>query len=142
MRSFTLVELIVVVLIVGILASFAMPQFVRTREHALQNEAISNLNLIDAAEKRYYLEQAYYFPFGALGTDPDTGNQDMPVSNPDSNVADINSWLRLSLNEAHWDYWIEASVYKYTAWAQRGDCRYKRSSGDKEPSIDPSSTCF
>jgi prepilin-type N-terminal cleavage/methylation domain-containing protein len=59
-RSFTLLELIVVIVIVGILATFALPQFAVTKERALDKEAIANLKLIQAAEKIYHMETNVY----------------------------------------------------------------------------------
>ncbi len=64
--GFTLTELLVVVIIVAILATLALPMLVKTIEKAKVGEALSNLNLIRTGQKIYFLEKAY-FSGGAEG---------------------------------------------------------------------------
>lgn len=54
--GFTLTELLIVVIIVGIVATLALPMLVKTMEKAKLGEAASNLNLIRTGEKIYFLE--------------------------------------------------------------------------------------
>jgi type II secretory pathway pseudopilin PulG len=49
--SFTIVELMIVVIMIGVLASLAMPQFVGARERALNREARALCSLLYEAEK-------------------------------------------------------------------------------------------
>ena len=58
--GFTIVELVVVVVIIGILASLALPQYIKTVERSRQSEALTNLAAIRGAQTRYYLENAIY----------------------------------------------------------------------------------
>jgi len=60
--GFTLTELLIVVVIVGILATLALPMLVKTMEKAKLGEAASNLNLIRTGEKIYFLEYNQYWP--------------------------------------------------------------------------------
>ena len=55
-KGFTLIELLVVVLIMGILASVAMPQYFKSVEKARAAEAINALQAIAAAEQRYNMK--------------------------------------------------------------------------------------
>ncbi len=59
-RGFTLLEIIIVVIIVGILASLALPRFFRTVEFSRANEALSNLSAVRRAMERCYLFKNTY----------------------------------------------------------------------------------
>ena len=55
-RGFTLLELLMVVIIIGILAAVAIPQYLKTREKARMVEALGVLGQLRSAEIRYYAE--------------------------------------------------------------------------------------
>lgn len=59
-RGFTLLELMIVVVVLGILASVAVPQYLKTVEKAHISEALSMLGQIRSAEARYYAEYRTY----------------------------------------------------------------------------------
>jgi prepilin-type N-terminal cleavage/methylation domain-containing protein len=88
--GFTLIELIVVLIIVGILAGLAIPNYGRTRERALDREAQSGLRLIQAAERVYQSKAGTY-----LGT---------PIG-----TAAVNSNLQLELASTSWDFSVTAA---------------------------------
>jgi prepilin-type N-terminal cleavage/methylation domain-containing protein len=56
--GFTLIELMVVILIIGILASISIPSFMQSMEFSRQKEATTTLQLIYNAEKIYRLDKA------------------------------------------------------------------------------------
>ncbi len=58
--GFTLVEVLIVVIIIGILASIGMPQFAASIEKAKGGEARAYLGHIQTAEKIYYAERETY----------------------------------------------------------------------------------
>jgi type IV pilus assembly protein PilE len=58
--GFTLLELIIVIVIIGILASIAMPRFFRTAERSRAVEALSMLGSIRTAMQRYYAANGAY----------------------------------------------------------------------------------
>jgi prepilin-type N-terminal cleavage/methylation domain-containing protein len=59
--GFTLIELMIVVAIIGILASIAIPNFVKFSCRAKQTEAKTNLTSIFVAEEAYRAEFDTYF---------------------------------------------------------------------------------
>ena len=95
-KSFTIIEIIIVIIIIGILAALALPGFGVTKERTLDKEAKANLLLVQAAEKIYKMEQSVYYP-AATATNV---------------IGDINSYLKLSLpaNQVNWTYRLDNTV--------------------------------
>ena len=60
--GFTLTELLIVVIILGIVATLALPMLVKTMEKAKLGEVASNLNLIRTGQKIYFLEYGTFAP--------------------------------------------------------------------------------
>ncbi len=59
-QAWTLVELLIAVMIIGILASLVLPNYKKMRDGTYDKEAIANLKLIAAAQKVYRFEQGTY----------------------------------------------------------------------------------
>ena len=64
-KGFTLVELMIVVVIIGILAAIAIPKFSSMIGKAKTTEAITNLNNIVKGETMYNYSNAAYIGFAA-----------------------------------------------------------------------------
>jgi prepilin-type N-terminal cleavage/methylation domain-containing protein len=102
--GFTLVEIMIVVAIIGLLATIAIPNFVRARLKAQQNACINNLRQIDGAKQTWALESKAgpntapqilniqpYMGRGILGTAP-TCPADSANSFPTSyNINDLQT---------------------------------------------------
>jgi type IV pilus assembly protein PilA len=74
--GFTLLELMIVLAIIGILASIAIPNFLRFQARAKQAEVKGNLKAIFTAQKAYRAEAAGYSSrFTDIGFAPERGNR-------------------------------------------------------------------
>ena len=59
-KGFTLVELAVVIIIIGILAAFAVPRFLDSVERSKAGEAFNYLAAVRSAQERYQIRQGTY----------------------------------------------------------------------------------
>lgn len=59
-KGFTLLELIIVIIVIGILASIALPRFLRVTEKARTAEAKSSLSTLRSAQLRYIAQHGNY----------------------------------------------------------------------------------
>ncbi len=59
-KGFTLVELAVVVVIIGVLAAFAVPKFLSSVERSKAAEAFNFLATVQTAQERYHARQGMY----------------------------------------------------------------------------------
>jgi prepilin-type N-terminal cleavage/methylation domain-containing protein len=61
-RAFTLVEVLIVILIIGILSAIAVPNFISARTNSQQSTCVANLHTIEGAKEQWAMDT------GALAT--------------------------------------------------------------------------
>jgi len=73
-RGFTLIELLIVVVVIGILAAFAIPKFQSTKGKAYTSSLRSDLRNLATAEEAYFYEASTYTSnLGALNVTLSSG---------------------------------------------------------------------
>lgn len=77
-KGFTLIEIMIVVVLIGILATLAMPLIRKARTQAAARLMLNDARQIGAAVQNYYLEQG--ITSVVIAVDPDTGIITGPIS--------------------------------------------------------------
>jgi type II secretory pathway pseudopilin PulG len=121
--ALTLAEVVVILVILGILISMAVPLYMKASERAINREAQAMLDLIVKAEKMYRLELSHY-------------------SNC-SDAGQCNSELFLNLpssNDSAWDYQVTASGDQFSVVATRRGADSRTWTVDYDRTADPPET--
>lgn len=92
--GFTLIELLIVVVIIGVLAAIAIPQFTSTRERAFDAAAQSDIrNMMTAEESYFFANQAYTDAAVDAGGTADLDGDGTPDFQASRNVAlTVTAW--------------------------------------------------
>ncbi len=78
-KGFTLIELLIVVVIIGILAAIAIPQFASTKEKAFDATAKSDVRNAMSAQEAYFADEQIYAP-NAMATGSYTTSAGIAIS--------------------------------------------------------------
>lgn len=54
--AFTLVEIMIVILIIGVLSAIAVPQFMKARDSSRKSSCVTNLRQIDSRKEQFAME--------------------------------------------------------------------------------------
>jgi prepilin-type N-terminal cleavage/methylation domain-containing protein len=101
-RGFTLIEVLIVVIILGILATVAVPQFSKAIERARRAEAVMNIAAIQTALAIYYTDNSNSYTNSSL-----TG------------AAAINASLDCSIIANNWTYTSASGTNTFLITATR-----------------------
>ena len=102
--GFTLVEIMIVVVIIGLLAAIAIPNFIRARSTAQKTACITNLRQIDSGKQQWAIENkklatetptsddvARYIKNGKYPTCPTGGTYTVNAANTDPTCSESAS---------------------------------------------------
>ena len=118
-KCFTLIELLVVVLIIGILAAIALPQYTKAVERSRMSEAVQTLGDLATAQSIYYM-QHNRFATGFTGENS-IASGDMTIADPSAN--------------GRWTYTVTGGTDNGTMTAQRTGGMYN--GGSLQLVVDP-----
>ncbi len=107
-KGFTMMEMLIVVVIVGILATLSIGYYTAAKENVADSEAKSNLKNIQVAEKSYNLDHNTYYP--------------EPPAVSEAGIGNINANLKLSLpsvGNINWNYTVFSTGNTFCAQATR-----------------------
>lgn len=141
-QGFTLLEMLVVIILIGILAGLGISNYSKTKEAALGKEAKANLKLIGAAERIWKMESPSPFSYTDCICDDVTTCNRTTGTPPGCNYL-----LRLALTASNWTYGVAVSgsgaTAAFTATATRPgtggylDCSYTYTNINLSDGVDP-----
>ena len=94
-NSFTMLEIMIVLIVAALMLVLAFPVFKKTIEKSREKLAVTNLKLILAGENLYRLTYEHYYPDG--------------VNSKVANLDDINKALNLDVKSKYYNYEVKAS---------------------------------
>ncbi len=145
--GFTLIELLVVVLIIGILAGVALPQYQNAVNKSRAIGLLSNMKTIRQAAEAYKMATGSYpmdftqvdisFPGQVLGTAEGVENSSITLPDGSYYAFDIDGYIQGSNSAANFNYWYDVSK-----WGVKQGCFMLRAGSEKTKRLGKSMGTF
>ena len=100
-KGFTLFEVLVVVIILGVLASIALPTYNKIVRKSRVSDGLSSLDMLAGAQEKYFLEHGYYAQ--------NVGDLKAPFKQPNNNKGDIET-INFTYSKRPLDNCIQATA--------------------------------
>ena len=125
-RGFTLIELMIAVVILGIVTAIAYPSFVDSVRKGRRAEAIAALVSLQQAQERWRTNDANYTTtIGNLGVGNSTPYYDLTVSAPSANAADLAvGYIVTAVGKTGTSQVNDSQCRKLSVWVDRGSVKY------------------
>jgi prepilin-type N-terminal cleavage/methylation domain-containing protein len=107
--GFTLVELLLVIIILGILGGIAVPMFLGQRTKAMQSEARANLESLRLLEEQFFAENGRYAPWPNKANPNSVGTTNYTESSTDV-LTDLPGFRPGDASDLNFDYSLVSLV--------------------------------
>ena len=151
-KGFTLVELAVVIVIIGVLAAFGVPQFLKSVERSKAAESFNYLSALRAAQERFLAKNGYYYEGTADATGvwpPDTNSGDNlditqtlpkyftlgPIAQNHSTAGKPTWWCCLTRKDSSYGQYLV--TFDQAGYAPSGTTADRGGAGESMSNIDP-----
>lgn len=112
-KGFSLTEVVSVVVILGVLAAIAIPNFTKTQDKNNARQAVTYLRTIRLAEKMHFSKNGSHSTAVVLPTG-------CTAMTPLNSASDINKCLGTEVQDGAYTYSVTASGATFTARARKG----------------------
>lgn len=111
-KGFTLIEMVVTCLIIGLLAAFGVPQYLRTMESTKADDSVALVNMIGTTNKMFALDHSGWYAAGSFSSSC-TGTGTCPTTVSASQDPCVLVWCNY-LTDQNW------AAKPYTFYACNG----------------------
>ena len=141
-KGFTLLELIVVILIIGILAAFAVPQYMKSLENNKADDAAALINMVATTNRMYALDHGGKYTVGTL-TSACSNQTTCPASGGDTDPCSLVSCKYLAATDFNNKPYVIAAGNKANCLSWAGAivaCGARRTTGPNSTAQAPYSS--